>query len=130
MKEVRLALIYYAIAKKFVHKFVKNDKKRITVEWLKKQKTSCTWRLHASPVTHITSFAIKIFNLVHTWGGDIGADGHQKVSRKFIASIQQNILKHRPIYRVCDTTNDFKAQFGVSQVSQGLVGKRVGEERA
>jgi len=34
--EVRLALIYYTIAKKFVYKFVKNDKKRITVEGLKK----------------------------------------------------------------------------------------------
>jgi len=27
VKEVRLALIYYAITKKFVYKFVKNDKK-------------------------------------------------------------------------------------------------------
>ena len=31
LKEVRLILIYYAIAKKFVYKFVKNNKKRITI---------------------------------------------------------------------------------------------------
>ena len=87
MKNVRLALIYYAIAKKFVYKFVKNNKKRITVECLKKQDTGCAWRFHALMITHNTIFATKTFNPVHTYSGDMGTDGHQRALRKFVASI-------------------------------------------
>jgi len=32
VKKVRLAMIYYSIAKKFVYKFVKNNKTRISIE--------------------------------------------------------------------------------------------------
>ena len=96
MKEVRLALIYYAIAKKFVYKFVKNDKKKITIECLKKQNTGYAWRFHASPVPHSNSIAIKIFNLLHIYGEDMGTDGYMRALRKFIAAIMHNILKHCP----------------------------------
>ena len=65
-------------------------------------------------VTDSTMFAIKTFNLVHTCGGDMGIDAHRRASRKFVASVMQNILKHRPTYRVCDARKDFNAQFGVS----------------
>ena len=81
---------------------------------LKKQDTSLAWRFHASPVTHNTRFAIKTFNLVQTYGGDMGTDGYRRALRKFVPSILQNILKHCPTYRTCDARKDFKAQFGVS----------------
>ena len=109
VKSVRLALIYYAIAKKFVYKFVKNNKKRITVECLKKQDTGYAWRFHTLMITHNTIFATKTFNPVHTYSGDMGTDGHRRASRKFVASILQNILKYRPTYRVCDVRKDYKA---------------------
>jgi len=49
-----------------------------------------------------------------TRGGDMGTDGHRRASRKFVASILQNMLKHHPTYRAYDARKDFKAQFGVS----------------
>jgi len=81
MKKVRLTLIYYSITKKFVYKFMQNDKIRINVECSKKD-TSCTWRVYASRMTHNIRFAIKIHNHDHTNGGDMGTDGHRRASRK------------------------------------------------
>ena len=98
MKEVRLALIYYSIVKKFDYKFVKNDKIRINVECSKKKDIGCAWRLYASMMTHNTRFAIKIQNLDHTCGGDMGTDGYKRTSRKWVTFIVQNILKHRLTY--------------------------------
>jgi len=114
VKEVKLALIYYAIVKKFVYKFVKNDKARISVECLKKEDTGCAWRLYTSRMTHNTRFAIKIHNHDHTCGGDMGTDGHNRASRKWVASIVQNILKHHPTYKACDARKNFKALYGVT----------------
>jgi len=101
MNEVRLALIYYSIVKKFVYDFVKNDKRRIIVKCSKKEKTGCAWKLHASPMTHTTRFAIKTFNSVHTCGENMGTNGHKRASRIWGSAILQTILKHRPTYRPC-----------------------------
>ena len=88
-------------------------KTRINVECLKKDK-DCAWRLHASRMTHNSRFAFKIHNPVHTCGRDMGTDGHRRASRKWVASIVQNILKHRPTYRACDARKDFKDPHGVT----------------
>jgi len=111
---VRLALIYYSIAEKIVYKFVKNDKTRIHIECSKKEDTCCAWRLYASRMTYNTRFAIKIYNLDRTFGGDMGTDWHMRASRKCVAFIIQNILKHRPTYTACDARKDFKAIYGVA----------------
>ena len=113
MKDVRLTLIYYSIAKKFIYKFVQNDRTRISVECSMKD-TCCTWRLYATTMIHSTRFAIKIHNPNHTYGGDTGIDGHRRASMKWVASSIQNILKNRPTYRACDTRKDFKALYGVT----------------
>jgi len=41
-----------------VYAFVKNDKKKVTVECEHKKDKVCVWRLFASPISHRT-FAIK-----------------------------------------------------------------------
>jgi len=65
-----------------VHGFVKNDKRRITVKYSKKEAISCAWSFHASLMTDTTRFGIKIFNPIHTCGGDMGTDGHKRAYRK------------------------------------------------
>ena len=76
--EVRLARIYYSIAKKCIYDFVKNGKRRITVKCSKKETTGYAWKLHASLMIHTTRFVIKHFNHVHTCGGDMSIDGHNE----------------------------------------------------
>ena len=75
-KEVKLVLISYLIAKKFVYK------KMVIVECKHKKDKCGIWRLHAFPMTHITTFAIKIFIEVYTCYTRMGTDGHKKVSQK------------------------------------------------
>jgi len=65
-------------------------------------------------MAHCTKFTIKIFNLVHICGRDMGIAEHMRTSRKFIAFILRTILKHHPTYRTCDARKDFKAQYGVT----------------
>ena len=47
-KEVIFMLIFYSIVKKFLYTFVKNDRKRVTVECVHRKDKICKWRLHAS----------------------------------------------------------------------------------
>jgi len=109
---------------------VKNNKKRITVECLKKQDTGCAWRFHALMITHNTIFATKTFNPVHTYSGDMGTDGHRRASRKFVASILQNILLHRPTCRACDVENILLLNLECRSSTTRFGGKGIGAKRA
>ena len=65
-KEVRMALIYYSIAKKFAFNYVNNEPKRIRASCMFRKETKCPWLLFASPLRNVATFAIKnLFLNIH-----------------------------------------------------------------
>jgi len=96
-----------------MYKFVKNDRKRVTVACEHKKDKGGAWRLHASPMTHTMTFSIKAFNGVHTRGTGMDSDGHKRASRKWVASLLQMQLKQCSTYPQIDVRKDFKAQLDV-----------------
>ncbi|XP_020270552.1 uncharacterized protein LOC109845694 [Asparagus officinalis] len=112
-KEVRMALIYYSIAKKFAFKYVNNEPKRIRASCMFREETNCPWLFFASPLSHVSTFAIKKFVPQHTCGQHNSTAGHFRASRRWIASMLQSIMKRRPYITPTDIRKELHSQYGL-----------------
>ncbi|XP_020254373.1 uncharacterized protein LOC109831464 [Asparagus officinalis] len=111
--EVRLALQYYSIAKRFEYDFYHNEQRRIRVYCRFKHTHGCPWMLFASPLRNSSIMSIKNFESTHTCGQHGANAGNSRASRKFIASQIQAVLKVRPDLRAVDIKNDMLSNFGI-----------------
>ncbi|XP_020262552.1 uncharacterized protein LOC109838530 [Asparagus officinalis] len=111
--ELRLALQYYSIAKKFEYEFVKNEPKRIRVCCRYKETYGCPWMLYAAPVKNDKRMEIKRFVNEHSCGQHSSLSGQSRASRKFIAAQLRPVLKARPEIRLIDVQKDFLTRFGL-----------------
>ncbi|XP_020271728.1 uncharacterized protein LOC109846900 [Asparagus officinalis] len=111
--EVRLALQYYSIAKRFEYDFYHNEQRCIRVYCRFKHTHGCPWMLFASPLRNLSIMSIKNFESTHTCGQHRANAGNSRTSRKFIASQIQAILKVRPDIRAVDIKNDMLSNFGI-----------------
>ncbi|XP_020263270.1 uncharacterized protein LOC109839249 [Asparagus officinalis] len=111
--ELRLALQYYSIAKKFEYEFVKNEPKRIRVCCRYKETYGCPWMLFAAPVKNDKRMEIKRFVNEHSCGQHSSLSGQSRASRKFIAAQLRPVLKARPEIRPIDVQKDFLTRFGL-----------------
>ncbi|XP_020243324.1 uncharacterized protein LOC109821556 [Asparagus officinalis] len=112
-KELRLALLYYSMAKKFEYEFGKNEPKRIRVFcWFKAAK-NCPWMLFASPPKNDNRLEIKKFVDNHSCGQHDNNAGQSRASRRFIATQLQPTLKVRPDIRPIDVQKEFLSSYGI-----------------
>ena len=111
--EVRLALQYYSIAKRFEYDFYHNEQRRIRVYCRFKHTHGCPWMLFASPLRNSSIMSIKNFESTHTCGQHGANAGNSRASRKFIASQIQAVLKVRPDLRAVDIKNDMLSNFSI-----------------
>ncbi|XP_020249897.1 uncharacterized protein LOC109827314 [Asparagus officinalis] len=112
-KEVRMALIYYSIAKKFAFNYVNNEPKRIRASCMFRKETKCPWLLFASPLRNVSTFAIKKFVPQHTCGQHNSTAGHFRASRRWIASMLQSVMKRRPYITPTDIRKELHSQYGL-----------------
>ncbi|XP_020272593.1 uncharacterized protein LOC109847765 [Asparagus officinalis] len=111
--ELRLALQYYSMAKKFEYEFVKNDPKHIRVCCRYKETYGCPWMLFAAPVKNDKRMEIKRFVNEHSCGQHSNLSGQSRASRKFIAAQLRPVLKARPEIHPIDVQKDFLTRFGL-----------------
>ncbi|XP_020245440.1 uncharacterized protein LOC109823573 [Asparagus officinalis] len=113
VNELRLALQYYSMAKKFDYEFVKNEPKRIRVCCRYKETYGCPWMLFASPVKYGKRIEIKRFVNEHSCGQHANNSGQSRASRKFIAAQLRPVLKARPQIRPIDVQKEFLTRYGL-----------------
>ena len=82
VKEVRMALSYYSITKKFVYMFMKNEKTRVKIRCTKEVRYMLRMESLGITEDHTSRFAIKTFSSVHICGGYMATDGHKRASMK------------------------------------------------
>ncbi|XP_020262515.1 uncharacterized protein LOC109838487 [Asparagus officinalis] len=111
--EVRLALQYYSIAKRFEYDFYHNEQRHIRVYCRFKHTHGCPWMLFASPLRNLSIMSIKNFESTHTCGQHGENAGNLRASRKFIASQIQAVLKVRSDLRAVDIKNDMLSNFSI-----------------
>ncbi|XP_020271073.1 uncharacterized protein LOC109846259 [Asparagus officinalis] len=99
--DLRLALQYYSMAKKFDYDFVKNEPKRIQVICRYKETYGCPWMLFASPVKNEKRIEIKSLS------------GQSRASRRFVAEQLRPVLKVRPEIRSKDVQKEFLTRYGL-----------------
>ncbi|XP_020262751.1 uncharacterized protein LOC109838739 [Asparagus officinalis] len=112
-KELRLALLYYSMAKKFEYEFGKNEPKRIRVFCRFKAAKNCPWMLFASPPKNDNRLEIKRFVDNHSCGQHGNNAGQSRASRRFIATQLQPTLKVRPDIRPIDVQKEFLSSYGI-----------------
>ncbi|XP_020258605.1 uncharacterized protein LOC109835015 [Asparagus officinalis] len=111
--EVRLALQYYSIAKRFDYNFYHNEQRRIRVYCRFKHTYGCPWMLFASPLRNSSIMSIKNFYPTHTYGQHGANAGNSRASRKFITGQIQAVLNVRPDLRAVDIKNDMLSNYGI-----------------
>ncbi|XP_020263245.1 uncharacterized protein LOC109839228 [Asparagus officinalis] len=111
--ELRLALQYYSMAKKFEYEFLKNEPKRIRICCRYKETYGCPWMLFAAPIKNDKRMEIKRFVNEHSCGQHSNLSGQSRASRKFIAAQLRPVLKARPEIRPIDVQKDFLTRFGL-----------------
>ncbi|XP_020262668.1 uncharacterized protein LOC109838653 [Asparagus officinalis] len=112
-KELRLALLYYSMAKKFEYLFAKNEPKRIRVFCRFKEAQNCPWMLFASPTQNENRLEIKTFVDNHTCGNFGNNAGQSRASRQFIATQVLPTLKVRPDLRPIDVQKELLTSYGL-----------------
>ncbi|XP_020249779.1 uncharacterized protein LOC109827226, partial [Asparagus officinalis] len=112
-KELRLALLYYSMAKKFEYLFAKNEPKRIRVFCRFKEAQNCPWMLFASPTQNEIRLEIKTFMENHTCGNFGNNAGQSRASRQFIATQVLPTLKVRPDLRPIDVQKELLTSYGL-----------------
>ncbi|XP_020258540.1 uncharacterized protein LOC109834940 [Asparagus officinalis] len=129
-KELRLALLYYSMAKKFEYEFVKNEPKCIRVFCRFKVAKNCSWMLFASPPKNDNRLEIKMFVDIHNCGQHANNAGQSRASRHFIATQLQPTLKVRPDIRPIDVQKEFLSSYGIRvEYSKIWWGKERAQER-
>ncbi|XP_020266052.1 uncharacterized protein LOC109841498 [Asparagus officinalis] len=111
--DLRLALQYYSMAKKFDYDFVKNEPKRIRVICRYKEMYVCPWMLFASPVKNKKRIEIKRFVNEHSCGQHTSLSGQSRASRRFVAEQLRPVLKVRPEIRPKDVQKEFLTRYGL-----------------
>ncbi|XP_020243075.1 uncharacterized protein LOC109821299 [Asparagus officinalis] len=112
-KELRLALLYYSMAKKFEYLFAKNEPKRNRVFCRFKEAQNCSWMLFASPTQNENRLEIKTFVDNHTCGNFGNNAGQSRTSRQFIATQVLPTLKVRPDLRPIDVQKELLTSYGL-----------------
>ncbi|XP_020258705.1 uncharacterized protein LOC109835121 [Asparagus officinalis] len=112
-KELRLALLYYSMAKKSEYLFAKNELKRIRVVCRFKKAQNYPWMLFASPTQNEIRLEIKTFVEKHTCGNHGNNTGQSRASRQFIATQVLPMLKVRPDLRPIDVQKEFLSSYGL-----------------
>ncbi|XP_020249356.1 uncharacterized protein LOC109826749 [Asparagus officinalis] len=113
VNDLRLALQYYSMAKKFDYDFVKNEPKRIRVICRYKEMYVCPWMLFASPVKNKKRIEIKRFVNKHSCGQHTNLSGQSRASRRFVAEQLRPVLKVRPEIRPKDVQKEFLTRYGL-----------------
>ncbi|XP_020249357.1 uncharacterized protein LOC109826750 [Asparagus officinalis] len=127
--EVRLAFLYYSIAKQFEYDFYHNEQRRIRVYCRFKHTHGCPWMLFASPLRNLSIMFIKNFESTHTYGQHGANAGNSRTSRKFIASQIQDILKVRLDLCAVNIKNDMLSNFGIKiNYSKAWWGKKSAQQ--
>ncbi|XP_020272469.1 uncharacterized protein LOC109847650 [Asparagus officinalis] len=129
-KELRLALLYYSMAKKFEYLFAKNEPKRIRVFCRFKEAQNYPWMLFASPTQNENRLEIKTFVDNHTCGNFGNNAGQSRASRQFIATQVLPTLKVRPDLRPIDVQKELLTSYGLRvDYSKILWGKERAQEQ-
>ncbi|XP_020242923.1 uncharacterized protein LOC109821142 [Asparagus officinalis] len=110
-KELRLALLYYSMAKKFEYLFAKNEPKRIRVFCRFKEAQNCPWMLFASPTQNENRLEIKTFVDNHTCGNFGNNACQSRASRQFIATQVLPTLKVRPDLQPIDVQKELLTSY-------------------
>ena len=109
MADLKLACHNFAVANTFEYKFIKADKKRLTIR-CKNEK--CPWRLHASIIGISPQVMIRTFEEKHVCYGIIGS-GHKNVSAKSIASKIKDKVRVNPSYGGAAVREDVHLDLGI-----------------
>ncbi|XP_020264543.1 uncharacterized protein LOC109840345 [Asparagus officinalis] len=113
VNDLRLALQYYSMAKKFDYDFVKNEPKRIRVICRYKETYGCPWMLFVSPIKNKKRIEIKRFVNEHSYGQHTNLSGQSRASRRFVAEQLRPVLKVRPEIRPKDVQKEFLTRYGL-----------------
>ncbi|XP_020270611.1 uncharacterized protein LOC109845751 [Asparagus officinalis] len=111
VNDLRLALQYYSMAKKFDYDFVKNEPKRIRVICRYKETYGCPWMLFASPVKNEKRIKIKRFVNEHSCRQHTNLSGQSRASCRFVAEQLRLVLKVRPEIRPKDVQKEFLTRY-------------------
>lgn len=110
-RALREALHKYAIANRFVYRFVKNESLRLTAECTVE---GCPWRIHASRSPGQQDFIIKKWIETHTCGRQADKERNRLANQRWVASVIKDKLRESPNYSPKDIANDFQREYGLN----------------
>ena len=110
----REALQKFSIKEGFEYIFLKNEKKRITVECTKKVDMGCKWRIHATSDSSGLFIYFREYIAQHTCVLGVQHWSSKRMSSDIVAKEVLHQIERFPLIKPSDIVKDFSVKYGVS----------------